>query len=107
MLNTYLSSSLSPSLPPPPSDSTHYVDPNGGSRHDAMEVVCRKMEKYDGWFTCIKPAQDTFVSCRSMLHTQLAIVIHPSIYVGVAKFVYTECIKDLSTHFLADFAIDA
>lgn len=29
-----------------------------------MEVVCRRMEKYEGWFTCIKPVQDTFEISR-------------------------------------------
>ena len=23
---------------------------------DAIEVVCRKLEQYEGWFTCIKPS---------------------------------------------------
>ena len=59
---------ISPPLSSSLLDSTYYVDPNGGSRNDAMEVVCRKMEKYDGWFTCIKPTQDTFVSW-SMLYS--------------------------------------
>ena len=43
-------------------DGTYYVDPNGGSVKDAIEVVCRKLEKYDGWFTCVKPSMDKIVS---------------------------------------------
>ena len=39
-----------------PSDATYYVDANGGSVKDAIEVVCRKLEQYEGWFTCVKPS---------------------------------------------------
>jgi len=38
------------------------VDPNGGNAQDAIEVVCRKLEKYDGWFTCVKPSVTKIVS---------------------------------------------
>ena len=43
-------------------DTTYYVDPNGGSPEDAFEVICRKMELYQGWFTCIKPRKSIMVS---------------------------------------------
>ena len=39
---------------------------------DAIEVVCRKLEKYDGWFTCVKPSMDKNVSqlcTSSSLHS--------------------------------------
>jgi hypothetical protein len=36
-------------------DSTYYIDPNGGSKRDALEVVCRKMELFPGWFSCVNP----------------------------------------------------
>ena len=55
------------------SDTTYYVDPNGGSRVDTMEVVCRKMEKYDGWFTCIKPTEDIVVSIQLNLRRLLGL----------------------------------
>lgn len=35
------------------SDSTYYVDPNGGNVGDAIEVTCRKVG--DEWSTCIQP----------------------------------------------------
>ena len=44
------------SIFPPHTDSTYYVDPNGGSPRDAIEVTCREMERAKSWFTCIKPA---------------------------------------------------
>ena len=43
-------------------DSTYYMDPNGGVRSDTIEVVCRTFDLYSGWFTCIKPATESTVS---------------------------------------------
>ena len=43
-------------------DKTYYIDPNGGSTLDAVEVVCRKFETEEGIFTCIKPTIDNIVS---------------------------------------------
>lgn len=43
-------------------DSTYYVDPNGGSPRDSIEVTCRQLEKSEGWFTCIKSASVDEVS---------------------------------------------
>ena len=48
-------------------DTTYYVDPNGGSHEDALEVTCRKMELYQGWFTCIKPQKSILVSVTIIL----------------------------------------
>ena len=45
-------------------DATYYVDPNGGSNLDALEVVCRKMEILPGWFTCVKPNRQLMVNKR-------------------------------------------
>jgi hypothetical protein len=44
------------------SDAAYYVDPNGGSVNDAIEVTCKKV---DGeWFTCIKPTEIE-IECKS------------------------------------------
>ena len=39
---------------------TYYIDPNGGSPADAIEVVCKKSEE-EVW-TCIPPTVDEIVS---------------------------------------------
>ena len=56
-------------------DTTYYVDPNGGSHEDALEVTCRKMELYQGWFTCIKPRKSVLVSVTIYYHQCLIVVI--------------------------------
>ena len=38
-----------------PSDVTYYVDANGVSVKDVIEVVCRKLEQYDG--SCVSSLQ--------------------------------------------------
>jgi len=49
---------------------------------DAIEVVCRKLEKYDGWFTCVKPSMDKIVSqkgnCVAMSDYCLFLVLYCS-----------------------------
>ena len=39
-----------------PPDATYSIDPNEGRDKDSLEVVCRTFEQYEGWFSCIKPA---------------------------------------------------
>ena len=43
-------------------DGTYFVDPNGGNVEDAIEVVCRKLPEYSGWFTCVPPSMTMIVS---------------------------------------------
>ena len=56
-------------------DKTYYIDPNGGSTLDAMEVVCRKFETEEGIFTCIKPTIHNIVSACTVYGCCLAMVM--------------------------------
>nr|CAJ43111.1 collagen [Suberites domuncula] len=44
------------------SDNSYFVDPNGGSVHDAIEVTCKKVG--EDWFTCVKPTEND-IECKS------------------------------------------
>ena len=44
------------------SDATYYIDPNGGSPLDALEVACKTFEDHEGMFTCVKPTEYLIVS---------------------------------------------
>ena len=39
---------------------TYFINPNGGSIADSIEVTCKNVN--DMWFTCIKPSEMEIVS---------------------------------------------